>query len=385
MAVVRIESLKAGRLVVLGLMLFSLHAGSVLGQQPIAPSANGQRVQGRSDGQVERRAELAHLLRYRFAAGPAAVVDVAKDLDRPYSLYQFDVHSTETVQREGRESVLVFDLNSELFLGAKVTAAEAQATSGENYFDLLIFPHEFTATDMLARRGSRVWRFDGVAGLAQTYRDGRVTLTGLNERFVERQSLASAAAKPAVMPLRNGALVGKGTESKFFERLRFGWIEEAVVGMLAPLPGVEIKVGQKWKAGMPLQFAGPTEASIVRCDVEFRSYDLKTGMAEIAWSFRSDSQSLTPTSGIHHVDENSVATVEASGVIFVHGPTGWLLSSDTMIRASIANDAKPELAVDFVRTMHLQCHNMPTEILNWSKGSGSKEPMIANVKDEDDK
>jgi len=340
-------------------VVFSIASGAAWTAQENAPA--GLNTTTRTVSGIPSFEEK-YRLRYHFESPPQVVLEPAVDLNRPESLYAFDVYSTETIRRGERESVLAFDFDSEQLLAAR--AEETQIGEAENIgnrgnpFDLLIFPYRISARDSKMGQGTRSWILDPTDGLTQVYRDGREIQTRFDDGFEGRESLLSSVGRPASARLQNGALTGQPTKSPLMERLHLVWADESLLTMLPPLPNAKVEVGQSWNAGMMIQASLFAEPSIVRCEVRLRSFDTETQLAEIGWKMETANASLMPVPGIHHIDKNSRARIRAAGVMLLHAPTGKIKSSDAVIRATIVNPNKTDVSVEFVRSMHLRSKRM---------------------------
>ena len=294
-------------------------------------------------------------LHYQFGKEPAAILKPLIDLNKPESLYRFDVHTTENIQHAGRDTLIANDLQSQFFLAQRARRASSSSSSASSVsYDLLVYPYQLTSTDSKMGENARIITLDPELGLIQSYRDGRTTRTSLDESFGRSGSLLASIARPLRMHLKDGLLKENPAESPFLETLRLTWIDSGFLTMLPPLPQKKIRVGYTWQGFIMIQASQYAQPASVPCTYVFRSYDDETHLAEVAWTVERVSVSLSPVPGIHHITTDSVAVINAAGVTTIDLDISRVKSAEAMIKAEITNTAKKDFTVQTVRTMHLR-------------------------------
>jgi len=332
------------------IILTSASMTTAIAQNQISPTISPRNTTN-SIPLFEKKREL----HYRFGREPAAILKPSIDLNKPESLYHFDVHTTENIQHAGRDTLIANDLQSQFFLAQRTRRASSSSSSASSVsYDLLVYPYQLTSTDSKMGESARIITLDPELGLIQSYRDGRTTRTSLDESFGRSGSLLASIARPLRMHLKDGILQENPAESPFLETLRLTWIDSGFLTMLPPLPQKKIRTGQTWQGFITLQASQFAQPASVPCSFRFRSYDEETKLAEVTWSINSMRLPLTPVNGIHHISTDSVAVINAAGITTINLDTSRVKSAEAMIKAEITNTAKKDFTVQTVRTIHLR-------------------------------
>lgn len=283
-------------------------------------------------------------LRYRFPSS-ASVGDESS------VRYELTFDATETISRQGRETVLAYRGTVEIELWSTPATSSASGTNAT----AVNLDYVINSLDLRrdAGRGSYRYLLDST-GLVVS-RPGRPQRRyGPQDSYINQLPLENILARPGRLQLDNGALLAKPKSPIFLESIDLEWIGDVLVMSIPALPPRAVRTGRTWKSGMPLLLSLHAEPRIVRMKTSFDSFDNQDNVAQITWEGQWTNLPLRPRPGVHHISSDAMSTALVSGMMRLDVLTGSIRYVRWHVTSRISHLESSDRNVEFKMNLELR-------------------------------
>lgn len=247
--------------------------------------------------------------------------------------YRLDVSGSEKVVRGRRETVMTYGGFVMVAMSAREVSALADDIP-EGTFDLCVSTYGMRL-ESNADSGSFLYVLDDRTGMVVHKASMGTREYALHEPCFGKFSVKAMMEKVGVTRMTNGVLMSRPMAPPLLDVIECSWAQTGLIMTLAPLPAAPIKPGQTWTAGGPLLLSLYAVPKSSRYELEFKSFDAETGIAEVTWAGSLRGVNLTPQPGIHHIGEDAVANFEVTGSMRMHVASGRIAESSATIKSQI--------------------------------------------------